>query len=66
MEANAPGLWQMLSMLLDGGSGCSDQNDVDNGEMSGDKNLDTSYWGAIDEIDMEGFINGLTTEWGWK
>ena len=66
MEANAPGLWQMLGTLLDGGPGSNDENDVDDGEVGSDDDLDTSYWDAIDEIDMEGFINGLTAERGRK
>ena len=63
MEANAPGLWQMLGTLLGDGPGSNDEND---GEVGRDNNLDTSYWDAIDEIDLEGFISGLTAERGRK
>lgn len=62
MEADAPGLWQMLGTLLDDG------NVIDDGDGGAGRNdeLDTSYWNAVDEIDLEGFIDGLTTERGRK
>jgi len=67
MEANAPGLWQMLGVLLDDGPGSNlNGNGENDGEVGGNDDLDTSYWDAVDEIDLEGFINGLTAERGQK
>ena len=64
MEANAPALWQMLGDLLDGGPRSNDGNEVDDQEAGRNDDLDTNYWDAVDEIDLEGFIDGLTAEQG--
>ncbi|KIM55780.1 hypothetical protein SCLCIDRAFT_17343 [Scleroderma citrinum Foug A] len=63
MEANAPGLWQMLSILLDDGSGSmNDGIDVEGEGRIQNDDSDTSYWDEVDAIDLEGFIDGLISE----
>ncbi|KIJ57501.1 hypothetical protein HYDPIDRAFT_72446, partial [Hydnomerulius pinastri MD-312] len=63
MEGCAPGLWRMLGVLFDGeASKTNNENGVAEGDITmGD---DDSYWDEIDEIDLEGFINGLTADRG--
>ncbi|KAI6096210.1 hypothetical protein EDD16DRAFT_1776395 [Pisolithus croceorrhizus] len=67
MEAGAPRWWRLLGVLLHdkgmadmagqkAGHECTD----DMPEVEGD--ID-DYWDEVDEIDLEGLINGLTGEW---
>ncbi|KIK82495.1 hypothetical protein PAXRUDRAFT_153708, partial [Paxillus rubicundulus Ve08.2h10] len=67
MEASAPHFWSLLGLFLGeardeivgGGPGPDDRN-ADGDVVMGDE----SYWDEVDEIDLEGFINGLTSENG--
>ncbi|KIK76596.1 hypothetical protein PAXRUDRAFT_169402 [Paxillus rubicundulus Ve08.2h10] len=68
MEASAPHFWSLLGLFLGeardeivgGGPGPDDSRDADGDVVMGDE----SYWDEVDEIDLEGFINGLTSENG--
>ncbi|KAI5982251.1 hypothetical protein EDD15DRAFT_2181145 [Pisolithus albus] len=62
MEICAPELWRLLGFLLDDERTGSILEDECRGNllMEGDDD----YWNAVDEIDLEGFISGLTAESG--
>ncbi|KAI6037301.1 hypothetical protein PISMIDRAFT_105642 [Pisolithus microcarpus 441] len=66
MEVGAPRWWGLLGTLLD------DRRMADSAGQTdglGDKSIDNEqaadheYWDKVDEIDLEGLINGLTGEW---
>ncbi|KAI6120802.1 hypothetical protein EV401DRAFT_2070333 [Pisolithus croceorrhizus] len=70
MEVNAPKWWWLLGTLLDDKAtadltgqkdGGGDESVDDAREIEGD---DDEYWDEVDEIDLEGIINGLTGELG--
>jgi len=62
MEDRAPGLWSLLGVLLNGGTpeGGTLTTDTEGGLSE----ADDDYWEEIEEIDLEGFIDGLTCEGG--
>ena len=70
METSAPALWNLLGGLLG-----EDQKlplmvhekgdrDADNSASDVPMSIDDSYWDQVEAIDLEGFINGLTSENG--
>ncbi|KAI6011403.1 hypothetical protein BKA83DRAFT_4502458 [Pisolithus microcarpus] len=60
MEICAPELWRLLGMLLDDERmGNKPEEDCRDDLLT---EGDDEYWNAVDEIDLEGFIAGLTTE----
>ena len=69
LEQEAPKLWHLLGELL-GGPGCRDimedegakdhSREIDSETIMGDD----TYWNEVEEIDLEGFINGLTADGG--
>ncbi|KAG1726519.1 uncharacterized protein EDB91DRAFT_1061580 [Suillus paluster] len=71
MQSCAPALWDLLGHLLgaDDSPSCEAKDtdgDVLMGNMLGNSSRivheeDDSYWDDLDEIDLEGFINGLTS-----
>ncbi|KAI6134580.1 hypothetical protein EDD17DRAFT_1783097 [Pisolithus thermaeus] len=72
MEVNAPKWWRLLGTLLDDKGmadltgrkdGGGDESVDDAQEIEGD---DDEYWDEVDEIDLEGIINGLTGELGMR
>ncbi|KAI6108692.1 hypothetical protein EDD16DRAFT_1738317 [Pisolithus croceorrhizus] len=60
MEICVPELWRLLGIFLDEERTRSvhEEDSSDSLLMEGDD----SYWDAVDEIDLEGFISGLTGE----
>lgn len=61
----APKLWKLLDRLLGGNDGLDlgSMQESDRSENIVIENSnDGDYWDAVDEIDLEGFINGLTSE----
>ncbi|KAI6109396.1 hypothetical protein EV401DRAFT_1891429 [Pisolithus croceorrhizus] len=60
MEICVPELWRLLGIFLDEERTRSvhEEDSSDSLLMEGDD----SYWDAVDEIDLEGFISGLTRE----
>ncbi|KAF8415907.1 hypothetical protein L210DRAFT_962448 [Boletus edulis BED1] len=69
LEVQAPKLWGLLGKLL---GGCKDMEDEHTMEtVDGLDNVDAdmvaddnTYWDEVEEIDLEGFINGLTADEG--
>ncbi|KAI6022193.1 hypothetical protein PISMIDRAFT_108972 [Pisolithus microcarpus 441] len=62
MEAGTPKWWRLLRTLLSD-KGMTDMARTtidDTPEVEGDVD---DYWDEVDEIDLEGMINGLTREW---
>ncbi|KIK75088.1 hypothetical protein PAXRUDRAFT_173852, partial [Paxillus rubicundulus Ve08.2h10] len=59
--------WEFIGVLLGDGDM---EKEVDgetpavDDEPSAGSDSDDSYWDEVDEIDLEGFINGLTGEGG--
>ncbi|KIK24171.1 hypothetical protein PISMIDRAFT_99041, partial [Pisolithus microcarpus 441] len=62
MEICAPELWRLLGFLLDDERTGSILEDDCRGNLLMEGN--DGYWNAVDEIDLERFISGLTTESG--
>ncbi|KAI5982402.1 hypothetical protein EDD15DRAFT_2144998, partial [Pisolithus albus] len=62
MEICAPELWKLLGFLLDDERSGSILEDDCRGNLL--MRGDDDYWDAVDEIDLEGFISGLTAESG--
>ncbi|KAI6017690.1 hypothetical protein BKA83DRAFT_110752 [Pisolithus microcarpus] len=66
MEAGAPRWWGLLGTLLDDRRMANSAGQTDGlGDESIDNEqaADHEYWDEVDEIDLEGLINGLTGEW---
>ncbi|KAF9230944.1 hypothetical protein BU15DRAFT_83000 [Melanogaster broomeanus] len=72
MESRAPRWWSLLGTLLGDedtqsrgtvgtsmGGGRDDGDEGDDGKPASEDTLD-NYWDQVDEIDLEGIINGLT------
>ena len=58
LEKNAPKLWHLVGLLL---GGCTEETAVLGMDSDGDAIMDDdTYWDEVDEIDLEGFVNGLT------
>ena len=71
MERRAPGLWYLLGALLDGVERSSWLEDAklkepEQDAITNEEITEASYWDEVDEIDLEGFIEGLTAEGGPK
>ncbi|KAF9236980.1 hypothetical protein BU15DRAFT_49361 [Melanogaster broomeanus] len=75
LEAHAPGLWSFVGLLLQGdekqkggsgGGNLGTEKDVDGDVVMDEQSMDMEgdYWNAVDEVDLEGFIEGLTAEGG--
>ncbi|KAI5980763.1 hypothetical protein EDD15DRAFT_2381285 [Pisolithus albus] len=65
LAIHAPMLWELLDRLLGGNGGvdlASMHVSVQSEDTTTGKGDDGEYWDEIDEIDLEGFINGLTSE----
>lgn len=71
LEKGAPKLWNLLGDLLLGGCRLGDTPLEDehtrargNHDADGDVIMmnDDTYWNEVEEIDLEGFINGLTAD----
>jgi len=61
MENHAPHWWSLLSTLLD--DTCVQETSGDGGDGSPElENEVDNHWDQVDEIDLEGLINGLTGE----
>lgn len=58
LEKNAPKLWHLVGLLL---GGCAEETTDLKMDGDGDAIMaDDTYWDEVDEIDLEGFVNGLT------
>jgi hypothetical protein len=70
METSAPTLWNLLGGLLGEDRKLplmvNEKGDRDAHTSASDvqMSVDDSYWDQVDAIDLEGFINGLTSENG--
>jgi hypothetical protein len=69
MIHSTPELWALLETLLGGGEKyslpVSDEVDGDGDAIMDDSQnskYNDSYWDQVDAVDLEGFINGLTSE----
>ncbi|KAG1889332.1 hypothetical protein F4604DRAFT_1569200 [Suillus subluteus] len=69
MIHSTPELWALLGAVLGGGEKyslpASDEVDGDGDAVmddSQDSKDNDSYWGQVDAVDLEGFINGLASE----
>ncbi|KAI6022769.1 hypothetical protein BKA83DRAFT_4463787 [Pisolithus microcarpus] len=66
MEAGAPRWWGLLGTLLDDRrtADLAGQTDgLGDESIDNEQAADHEYWDEVDEIDLEGLINGLTGEW---
>jgi len=62
MESRAPQWWSLLSTLLDDVTHPQEEvRDGGDGVPESDNDM-VNYWDQVDEIDLEGLINGLTGE----
>ena len=72
LEECAPGLWAFIGVLLEGdekhwhGSNLGKEKDIDGDAVMDEQSTDVEedYWDHVDEVDLEGFIEGLTAEGG--
>ena len=62
MENHAPHWWSLLSTLLNNDT-CAQVASGDGGDSTPElENNVANYWDQVDEMELEGFVNGLTGE----
>ena len=74
IEVHAPGIWTFVGLLLesnekqDAGSSSNlgKEKDIDGDVVMDEQSTDVEedYWNEVDEVDLEGLIEGLTAEGG--